>query len=158
MLPPRRWGISAIKSLPFYRPILLLFRVQLFCPKYKKKYICIPQRPINKDNYGLVAQSAKGGRAEYKPDAVGAHLKHMKYYVYVLRSINFERHYVGFTRTPHKRLRQHNAGKTRSTKPYLPWEILFFEEFASKEEALKREKFLKTGKGREYIKSASWRN
>jgi len=82
----------------------------------------------------------------------------MKYYVYVLRSINFERNYVGFTKNLYSRLRQHNSGKTKSTKPYLPWKILFFQEFGSKEAALKREKFLKTGKGREYIKSASWRN
>ncbi|MBT8186632.1 MAG: GIY-YIG nuclease family protein [Maribacter sp.] len=76
----------------------------------------------------------------------------MKYYVYVLRSINFERNYIGFTNNLSKRLRQHNAGKTKSTKPYLPWAILFFESFSTKKEALEREKFLKTGKGREYIK------
>ena len=77
----------------------------------------------------------------------------MKWFVYVLRSIKLERNYVGFSRNVAKRLRQHNSGKTKSTKPFLPWKILFFEEFASKEEALKREKFLKLGKGREYIKN-----
>ena len=77
----------------------------------------------------------------------------MKWFVYVLRSINFERNYIGFSRNVSKRLRQHNSGKTKSTKPYLPWKILFSEEFSSKEEALKREKFLKSGKGREYIKN-----
>ena len=84
----------------------------------------------------------------------------MKWYVYVLQSINFDRTYVGFTKHVLKRLSQHNKGHTTSTKPYLPWKILFFEEFSSKEEALKREKFLKTGKGREFIKQykASWRN
>lgn len=76
----------------------------------------------------------------------------MKYYVYVLKSVNFGRRYIGFTRNVAKRLRQHNAGKTISTKPYLPWEVLFFEEFGTKEEALMREKFLKTGKGREFLK------
>ncbi|MGI9551162.1 MAG: GIY-YIG nuclease family protein [Aurantibacter sp.] len=76
----------------------------------------------------------------------------MKYYTYVLRSVNFKRHYAGFSRNVKKRVRQHNAGKTKSTKPYLPWELLFFEEFSTKEEAISREKFLKTGKGREYIK------
>lgn len=77
----------------------------------------------------------------------------MKWFVYVLRSINFERNYIGFSGNVSKRLRQHNSGKTKSTKPYLPWKILFSEEFSSKEEALKREKFLKSGKGREYIKN-----
>ncbi|NER10664.1 GIY-YIG nuclease family protein [Muriicola jejuensis] len=82
----------------------------------------------------------------------------MKYYVYVLKSLNFDRHYVGFSRNPVRRLRQHNGGKNKSTKPYLPWELLFCEAYPTKEEALEREKFLKTGKGREHIKSATWRN
>ena len=77
----------------------------------------------------------------------------MKLFVYVLRSINFERNYIGFSRNVARRLRQHNSGKTKSTKPFLPWKVLFFEEFSSKEEAIKREKFLKSGKGREYIKN-----
>ncbi len=76
----------------------------------------------------------------------------MEYYVYVLRSLSYNRNYVGFTKNIVKRLQQHNSGKTISTKPYLPWKILFFEEFETKEEAINREKFLKTGKGREYIK------
>ena len=77
----------------------------------------------------------------------------MRYYVYVLRSLDFGRNYVGFTRNVEKRLREHNSGKTRSTKPYIPWEIILVEEFDLKEDALTREKFLKTGKGREYIKN-----
>ncbi|XOV68492.1 MAG: GIY-YIG nuclease family protein [Fluviicola sp.] len=76
----------------------------------------------------------------------------MKFYAYVLRSINFERNYVGFTSNIEERLKQHNAGKTSSTKPYRPWDLLFFEEFNSKEEALQREKWLKSGIGRDYIK------
>ncbi|GGD56413.1 hypothetical protein GCM10011361_23700 [Muriicola marianensis] len=82
----------------------------------------------------------------------------MKYFVYVLKSLNFDRNYVGFTRNPVRRLKQHNGGKNKSTKPYLPWELILCEEFDTKEEAIKREKFLKTCKGREYIKSATWRN
>ena len=87
------------------------------------------------------------------PTLSGRIFKKMSYYVYVLRSINFERNYVGFTKNLHKRLKQHNLGRTKSTKPFKPWKILFFEVFNSKEEALIREKFLKTGKGREYIKN-----
>ncbi len=77
----------------------------------------------------------------------------MKYFVYVLRSENFERNYVGFTRNVTKRLKQPNLGRTISTKPYLPWQLLFVEEFEDKLDALVREKFLKTGQGRVYIKN-----
>lgn len=82
----------------------------------------------------------------------------MKYYVYVLKSTVVERHYVGFTTNVKKRLRQHNAGKTISTKPYRPYKLLFYEEFDTKEAALEREKFLKSGMGRTFINKASWRN
>ncbi|AVI51345.1 endonuclease [Pukyongia salina] len=82
----------------------------------------------------------------------------MKYYVYVLKSTMIEKHYVGFSTNVPRRLREHNAGKNRSTKPYRPYEILFIEAFDNKEGALSREKFLKSGQGREYIKKASWRN
>ena len=77
----------------------------------------------------------------------------MIYYVYVLKSINFARNYVGFTTNLEVRLSQHNSGKTRSTKPYKPWKVLFFEEYDSKEKALNREKFLKSGVARDFIKN-----
>ena len=73
------------------------------------------------------------------------------YYVYVLRSINFNRQYVGFTSNIKNRLTQHNTGKTKSTKPYKPWKILMYEEYDSKEDAIAREKYLKSGVGREFI-------
>lgn len=76
-----------------------------------------------------------------------------KYYVYVLRSIDFNRNYTGFTSDIEKRLAEHNLGKTKSTKPYRPWEILFYEEYDNKADALKREKYLKSGVGREYVKN-----
>ena len=74
------------------------------------------------------------------------------YYVYVLRSIDLKRNYDGFTKNLTERLKQHNSGKTKSTKPYKPWKVLFYEVYNTKEKALAREKFLKTGQGRDYIK------
>jgi len=54
------------------------------------------------------------------------------FYVYVLRSVDFKRNYVGFTENVERRLKEHNSGKTKSTKPYRPWKLLFFETFISK--------------------------
>ena len=52
-----------------------------------------------------------------------------------------------------KRLKQHNSKQNKSTKAYVPWEIIFKEEFETRVDARKREKYLKTGVGREFIKA-----
>ena len=73
-------------------------------------------------------------------------------YVYVLKSINNYRFYVGMTESVERRLKEHNSGKTKSTKGYRPWQLFFFEEYPNREEARQREKYLKSGVGKEYIK------
>ncbi len=65
------------------------------------------------------------------------------YYLYILKSKNKNWYYVGITDSLIKRLAEHNSGKTRSTKPYRPFEIVYTEEFESKSECRKRELFIK---------------
>ena len=48
----------------------------------------------------------------------------MEYYVYILESLKTGRHYVGVTKHPAQRLKQHNAGSVPSTKPFRPWRLL----------------------------------
>ena len=72
--------------------------------------------------------------------------------VYVLRSQVAPRFYTGMSSNVENRLKEHNRGKTKSTKGYRPWELVFKEDYQSREEARKRELYLKTGIGREYIK------
>jgi putative endonuclease len=67
----------------------------------------------------------------------------MEICVYAIRSKIDGRIYVGQTNNVDKRLKQHNAGKTVSTRPYKPWEIIHKENFPNRIEARKREKFLK---------------
>lgn len=69
------------------------------------------------------------------------------YYVYVLRSVDKKHWYIGSSSNLLSRLEQHNLGKTRSTKPYKPWQMVYSEEFQTKSEACKREYFLKSPKG-----------
>lgn len=76
----------------------------------------------------------------------------MFYYVYVLKSANNWRFYVGMTSNIERRLKEHNAGYTKSTKAYRPWDLVFFETFSTRIEARQREKYLKSGIGKEYIK------
>ncbi len=52
-----------------------------------------------------------------------------------------------------RRLKEHNSGKTRSTAYYKPWKLFFEESFETRAEARKREVYLKTGYGREWIKN-----
>ena len=51
-----------------------------------------------------------------------------------------------------RRLSEHNSGKVTSTKGYIPWELVHLETFDSRVEARKREKFLKSGDGRAFLK------
>ncbi|MDP2939537.1 MAG: GIY-YIG nuclease family protein [Candidatus Omnitrophota bacterium] len=74
-------------------------------------------------------------------------------YVYVIQSKKNNRFYVGLTENVKLRFQQHNRGENRSTKAYRPWELVIKEEYTNKGVALKRERFLKTGKGREVIKN-----
>ena len=74
------------------------------------------------------------------------------YIVYVIRSEVDGRFYVGFCMDLERRMKEHNSGKTFSTKGYRPWKLFFFETYATRIEARKREKYLKSGVGKEFIK------
>jgi putative endonuclease len=52
-----------------------------------------------------------------------------------------------------KRLAQHNRKENKSTKAFAPWILIYKEEFLSRIEARKKEKYLKSGVGREFIKT-----
>ena len=67
----------------------------------------------------------------------------MKFYVYIIYSNKFDKYYKGFTQDVQKRLENHNSGKSRYTKNFLPWELVFLQSFETKTEALIREKKLK---------------
>jgi putative endonuclease len=74
------------------------------------------------------------------------------YFVYALYSISFDRLYIGFTNDLSRRLNEHNSKKNKSTKAYVPWKLIQREEFETRLEARKREKYLKSGIGREYLR------
>ena len=76
------------------------------------------------------------------------------YTVYVLYSSKFNKTYVGFTSNLKERFKSHNELGTKGyTVKFRPWTIAFTEEYETKPEAMKREKALKGGKGRAYIKA-----
>ncbi|MBK7093446.1 MAG: GIY-YIG nuclease family protein, partial [bacterium] len=63
--------------------------------------------------------------------------------------------YVGQTADLPKRLEQHNSGLSLWTKRRTNWSVIFFEIFATRREALTREKWLKSGVGRDFLKNVS---
>jgi len=75
----------------------------------------------------------------------------MDYYVYVLRSEKDNIRYIGSGENPTERLRRHNKGDYQFTKGHRPWKIIYQEKQASKSEAIRREKFLKSGQGRKWL-------
>ena len=71
--------------------------------------------------------------------------------VYVIQSQIDSRLYKGFTNDIANRLKEHNSGKTQSTKAFLPWVLVYSEQVSSRIEAREREKYLKSGIGRDYL-------
>jgi putative endonuclease len=72
-------------------------------------------------------------------------------YLYILESLTNERFYIGVANDPEERLLAHNAGYNRSTKPYLPYKMIFKISFETKSLAMERERKLKNLKSRKKI-------
>jgi putative endonuclease len=77
----------------------------------------------------------------------------MYYFTYVLRSKKDNKLYTGYTRRLRKRLDEHNSGLNLSTKGRGPFELIYFEACLSEAAAVKREKQLKSGHGKRYLKN-----
>ncbi len=74
------------------------------------------------------------------------------FFVYILKSEISTHFYTGITADLNQRLSEHNSGKNKSTKAFKPWKIVYSEKFDTRKEARKREKYLKSGSGREWLK------
>ena len=65
------------------------------------------------------------------------------YFLYILKSVAHNRHYIGTTADVSNRLAEHNSGEVFSTKAYRPLRLIYSESFSDKTLARKREIFLK---------------
>jgi len=72
------------------------------------------------------------------------------FYVYVLKSLVDGNLYIGQTSDFRRRVALHNEGRIRSTKRRCPLELVHLEEYETRGEAIKRERFLKSMKGRDF--------
>ena len=75
------------------------------------------------------------------------------YYTYILLSKKDRNFYTGCTDNLRKRFEEHNNGRVKSTKHRIPIELIYYEACVCKEDAYRREKYLKTGKGKRYIRN-----
>lgn len=75
------------------------------------------------------------------------------FYNYILKSKKNGQMYTGYTVDLRKRFKEHNDGKSTYTKHRGPYEIIYYEASLDKNDAKAREKYLKSGKGKRYIKS-----
>jgi len=74
------------------------------------------------------------------------------FYNYVLQSPKNGNLYVGYAIDLRKRLKEHNQGLVFSTKPYRPWKPIYYEACLNKEDAKRREHYLKTTQGQRLLK------
>lgn len=75
------------------------------------------------------------------------------WYIYVLKSKQDNNLYTGCSNNLIKRLKQHNSGEVFSTSKRRPFLLVYYEVCADKKDAFRREKYLKTGMGKRYIKN-----
>ena len=71
----------------------------------------------------------------------------------MLQSLKIDWIYVGSTSDLRKRFKSHNNGENLSTKDYAPFKLIFYEAYLSKKDALRREEYLKTTKGKTTLKT-----
>ena len=72
----------------------------------------------------------------------------MAFWVYVLQSGVTHRRYTGSCEDLDRRLHEHNTGQSKATRHGVPWTLVYSESFATRAEAVRRERSLKSGQGR----------
>lgn len=76
------------------------------------------------------------------------------FYVYLLENINDKSWYIGYSSDLRRRLTEHNTGKGgKTTRQKKGWKLIYYEAYIVKEDAQRREVFLKSGSGRKYLKN-----
>ncbi|MDF0719866.1 GIY-YIG nuclease family protein [Kaistella sp. PBT33-4] len=80
-------------------------------------------------------------------------LKRVCFIIYVLLSEKDGLFYTGYTSNLQNRLIQHNNGEVKSTARRLPFKLIYWEGFLNQQDATRREKYLKSGNGKIYLRN-----
>lgn len=76
----------------------------------------------------------------------------MFFYNYVIQSTKNNHLYIGFATDLKNRFKKHNKGLIKSTKPYRPWKLIYYEACLNEDDATRREGYLKTSQGQRLLK------
>ena len=79
------------------------------------------------------------------------HYLHM-FYVYVIESLSTGSWYIGYSANLKQRMSQHKRDGNSSTSNRGPWKLIYYEAYLNQQDAIGREKFLKSGSGWRYLK------
>ena len=74
------------------------------------------------------------------------------HYVYILLSLRDQKFYIGRSDDLKRRKEEHDLGKVISTKHRRPLKLIFYESFSDKKDAIRREVYFKTSKGKSTLK------
>jgi putative endonuclease len=91
--------------------------------------------------------------AELADLPAGRQARKTMYYVYAIKSLTRNYIYVGLTDDTERRISQHNNKKEKTTRSFAPFKTILIEKYDTRIEARIREKYLKSGIGKEYLKS-----
>jgi putative endonuclease len=125
--------------------------------EWTKYYIC---RQLDRFtfHYGDVAQLARALDWQSRGRGFDSHLLHkapigafFMFYVYIIYSEKLDRYYVGSCDDLNRRISDHNRGRSKYTKPGIPWILKHSESHNTRPEARKREAEIKSKKSRKYI-------
>ena len=94
----------------------------------------------------MVPRTLRGAGAKYSTRSK------LMYYVYVLKSMKDSKLYLGRTDDLRRRKHEHDNGKVSATKYRRPLKLVFYEAYVSKEDAVRRERYFKTTKGKSSLK------
>ena len=102
-------------------------------------------------NQNKVRFMATLNRTNKESSGSGLEIRHM-FYTYVLYDRCRDKFYIGFTKDIKRRLGEHSLGNVHTTARFSTLELIFYECFISREDAVRREKYFKTSKGKKSLK------
>lgn len=95
---------------------------------------------------------ARVAELAYLPTGRQARTTKIMYHVYALQSVHKNYIYVGMTNNLERRVNQHQKCRERTTAYYAPFKLILSEQYNTRPEARNREKYLKSGVGKEFLK------